>query len=55
MVGHTRGLPEGWQWISAATATTVESGRANGHANRIALSAGARAAESATPAAALRP
>ena len=39
------------QWISAATATTAESSRANGHANRIAPSAGVRAAESATPAA----
>ena len=40
-----------WQWISVATATTAKSGRANGHANWIASSAGARAAESATPAA----
>ena len=42
--------PWNWQWISAATATIAESGRANGHANRIASSAGPRAAESATPA-----
>ena len=43
-----------WQWISAATATTTESGRANGHANWIASSASARAVEFATPTAAWR-
>ena len=43
--------PWDWQWISAATATTAESGRINGHANRIASPAGPRAGESAMPAA----